>query len=184
MDKRHLALCLALLGSLTGRTSASETVDNRLPKSAVGVVFHIAPPDEVEVLQLIRDAQKPGLSKAMHGLRMEWHGQISLKDADYYLYLFDSVSRINPGTTQRVLVLLDLRRHLKTWAVFDANLDAFFGYGAIVQQTGGPKTYFITVNSTDWFSHFHNALFFEKYAIFPDRIEKLGEGLELTALKD
>ncbi len=134
--------------------------------------------------KLIRSAQKPDLVKALQGTRMVWHGRISLKDADYYLYVFDSTGRIGPGSNPRVLILLDLRRRLKAWAPFEGQSDASFGYASIVQQQDGPKTYLVTVNPSEQLGYLKGALFFEKYAIFPDRIEKLGEGLELTKIKD
>jgi hypothetical protein len=178
-----LALCFLLAISQWGH-AGNETTDNRWPKYVEGTTFAIDPPDEVEVLDLIRVAQKPDLSKAMQGLRMEWHGKIALKDDDDYLYLFDSSFRMIPGTTSRVLVLLDMRRHFKTWAKFNANVEAYFGYGTIVQEQKGTNTYLITVNTSGQHNGLNGALFFEKYAIFPNRIEKRGENTELTVIPD
>ena len=59
---------------------------------------------------------------------MVWHEQISLKDADYFLYVFDTTGRIGPGSNPRVLGLFDLRDHLKAWAQFEGQADR--GYSA------------------------------------------------------
>ena len=56
---RHSKLFLVLLMASLSARAQSDTKDNRLPKSAVGMVFPVTAPDEVEVLDLMRSAQKP-----------------------------------------------------------------------------------------------------------------------------
>lgn len=167
---------------------AQDPHDNRIPKPVTAIPFQLR--DEVEVLDAITRSEDDGLLKAFGRsassdpglwgpLRLVWNQRISLKDSDYVLCLFDSEGRAQPGDNPWVLALFPLDYKVKTWALFTC--EPGFAYGAIVNPLYKPDTYFITVNPS---GRNGGQLWFEKYHINPARLEKLGEGLELTKIKE
>lgn len=161
--------------------------DNRDPKPVTGFPFLLY--DEVDTLKAINAWGDPGLWKALEWppvpgkasipMRLKWSQRISLKDADYVLCVFDSEGRAEPGNAPRVLILFTLGYRVKTWGSFTC--EPGFEYGTIINPPG-PETFFVTVNPS---FRSGGELWFEKYRISPEKIEKLGEGFEhgLTKIK-
>ncbi|MEO6052979.1 MAG: hypothetical protein ABIP97_03110 [Chthoniobacterales bacterium] len=166
---------------------AQSDFDNRNPKPVTALSFSMY--DEVHVLGAINHYGNQDLLKALGlrpdskywlgQLRMVWNQRISLKDADYVLCLFDPDGRVEPGHNPRVLVLFSLDYQIKTWGEFTC--EPGFAFGTIINQMHTPNTFFVTVNC----SHRSGGrLWFEKYRISSNRIEKLGEGPEVTQIKE
>lgn len=154
--------------------------DNRDAKPVTGFAFSLY--DEVNTLKAINAWGDPGLWKALDWppvpgkasipMRLKWSQRISLKDADYVLCLFDSEGRVEPGNAPRVLILFTLGYQVKAWGTFTC--EPAFGYGTIINPPG-PETFFVTVNPS---TRSGGEIWFEKYRISPEKIEKLGEGFE------
>ncbi|MEO8206424.1 MAG: hypothetical protein ABI615_09605 [Chthoniobacterales bacterium] len=177
---------LLIIFALAATTMAQDDFDNREPKPVTVIPFSLH--DEIAVLGAINRSENQELLKALGlrpdskywvgQLRMVWNQRISLKDADYVLCLFDPDGRAEPGNNPRILILLSLDYHIKTWGEFTC--EPAFAFGTIINQMRAPNTFFVTVNVSSRNGH----LWFEKYRISSDRIEKLGEGPEVTQIKE
>lgn len=170
---------------------ASADEDNRIKPLKLGYAIFSDPapmPDEATLCARISAIKNPDLQKALgmdasgtpsKFIDLKWQQRIALKDADYILCLFDSEARVQPGDNPRVLVLFTPGYKLKAWAKFTC--EPAFAFGTIVNRLNDPRTYFVTVNPA---TRFGGELYFEKYLIAPGSITKLGEGFEITKIRD
>lgn len=110
---------------------------------------------------------------------LKWQRRIDLRGTDYILCLFDSSMHFMPGENPRVLMLFTPDYQLKTWGRFTC--EPSFDHGYVINRHEPQFTCFVTINPA---YRFGGALFFEKYLIDPEGIQKLGEGMELTKIPD
>jgi hypothetical protein len=168
-------LLAVLLGALTTPANAG---DNRFKNYNAGDTI----PDpfvglsEEGVLAKIALAKDAKLNAALTGQKLLWQNQIDLVDVDVILCLFAFNWRSDPGPNHRTLVLFTTDYRLKAWGSFECHPS--FEFGTTYSPRKQTDTYFVTVNQ-GWPAE---SLWFEKYRIISEKIERLGEGYELTKI--
>jgi hypothetical protein len=170
-----------------GLAANAQQRDNRIkPGLKIGDVIPDPVPDKYLTEEALREKiaglHDEGLNRAVveqRFMKLVWQQRVALVDADYFLCLFDSSVRVEPGHNPRVLMLFTPEYELKTWAEFTN--EPRFSAGCIVSPMLKPHTYFVTVNQN---GRFGGAISFEKYLIRADGIRRLGTGYELTKIAD
>lgn len=165
--------CFVLAQEHDNRIKASIKVGD----SIRGDVPEVYPTEDV--LRTKIGESRPDVLDAVVGksMSLKWIRRVALHDADYILCLFDSSTRVEPGTNSRVLLLFTPDYQLKTWGIF--RCEPAFASGHLVSPLTQPNTWFITVNAS---GRFGGTLSFEKYLVQSDGIRKLGENHELTKI--
>jgi hypothetical protein len=182
--KFPIILCVLLV---LGLGANAQQRDNRIkPGLKVGDVIPDYVPDKFLTEDALREKvasfRDEGLRRAVAqrgGLRLVWQQRVALVDADYFLCMFDSSVRVEPGHNPRVLILFTPDYELKSWAGFD--YEPRFAAGCIVNRRQKPHTYFVTVNQS---GRDGGTISFEKYLIRVDGITRLGTSNELTKIAD
>jgi hypothetical protein len=165
--------------------------DNRY-KSMDGIPTLIPPPENTAIIDAIYQSQDMQLLSALKRhpedkhksipLSLVWNKPVALSDADYQLAIFDADGFSGFGAVPRVLVLFRQKSkglEIVTWKEFQSPHGFVFA-STIFPLNPAKETHLVTVNSV---SKAGGELYFERFNITAQGIEKLGEGANPQMIK-